>query len=404
MDLYSTWPSLLAVLCCMALVWPQRLWRFLDETTPSSGKRYVTVDGLRGFLALSVVLHHALISRQFLEIGKWDLPPSAFYSILGQAGVALFFMITAFLFWGRLLDQGSRIDWFGLYCNRFFRIAPLYWVVVALMLLIVGIKTDFQLAVKAGDLTSQIAKWLLPGVLQELPAINGYADTRTVTAGVTWTLYYEWMFYFSLPFLAMAAVRRSWSGFLPACFWLIMVMPAVLSDKFYRDLVAMFAFGMIAASLVRRKPGFVGDSALKSVVALLLLAYPLVARSTVFEWKSIVPLGLFFILVSSGASLFGLLKSRSAIRLGTISYGIYLLQGIVITVIHAPGALGDYAQQGPGQFWWSAVAIMLTLACVAAASYHFVERPCIRFGKRLAASHSGKDAPTAGTLSGQATR
>ncbi len=404
MDLYSTWPSLVAILCCLALVWPQRVWRFLDETAPASGKRYVTVDGLRGFLALAVVLHHAVISRQFLDIGKWDLPPSSFYSILGQAGVAVFFMITAFLFWGRLLDQGSRIDWFALYCNRFFRIAPLYWVVVALVFLIVGIKTDFHLAVKAGDLTSQISKWLLPGLLQELPVINGFADTRTITAGVTWTLYYEWMFYLSLPFLAIAAGRRSLSGFLPVCFCLIMVMPAVLSDKFYRDLVAMFAFGMIAASLVRRKPAFVGDSALKSVAALLLLAYPLLARSTVYEMKSIVPLGLFFILVSSGASLFGLLKSRSAIRLGTISYGIYLLQGIVITVIHAPGVPGDFAQEDPAQFWLSAIAIMLTLVCVAAASYHFVERPCIRFGKRLAARHRTLEAPAASTSSGQSTR
>lgn len=397
MDLYSIWPSLVAILCCMALVWPQRLWRFLDETAGPSGKRYVTVDGLRGFLALAVVLHHSVISRQFLDIGKWDLPPSAFYSIVGQIGVAIFFMITAFLFWGRLLDQGNRIDWFALYCNRFFRIAPLYWVVVALVFLVVGIKTDFQLAVKAGDLTSQISRWLLPGILRELPVINGYADTHTISAGVTWTLYYEWLFYFSLPFLAMAAVRRSWSGFLPACFWLIIVTPTVLSDKFYRDLVAMFAFGMIAASLVRNKPRFIGDSTLKSLAALLLLAFPLLARSTVYEWKSIVPLGLFFILVSSGASLFGLLKSRSAVRLGTISYGIYLLQGIVITAIHSLGALGDFAQQNSTQFWLSALIIMLLLVCVAAASYHFIERPCIRFGKRIAARCSSQQAPSSQT-------
>jgi len=388
----------------MALVWPQRLWRFLDETDSAPNKRYVTVDGLRGFLALAVVLHHSVISRQFRDIGKWDLPPSAFYSIVGQTGVAIFFMITAFLFWGRLLDQGSRTDWFALYCNRFFRIAPLYWVVVALVLLIVGIKTDFQLAVKAGDLTSQISKWLLPGVLQELPPINSYADTHTISAGVTWTLYYEWLFYFSLPFLAMAAVRRSWTGFLPACIWLVMVAPEVLSDKFYRNVVMMFAFGMIAASFVRRKPEFVGDSAVKSVAALLLLAYPLLARSSVYEWKSIMPLGLFFILVSSGASLFGLLKLRSAIRLGTVSYGIYLLQGIVITAIHAPAVLGDFARQDPTHFWLSAIAIMLTLVCVAAASYHFIERPSIRFGKRLVAWHNRQEALAAGTASGQTTR
>lgn len=42
--------------------------------------------------------------------------------------------------------------------------------------------------------------------------------------------------------------------------------------------------------------------------------------------------GLFHLL-TSGATLFGLIELRAARRLGNISYGIYLLQGLVPTLL-----------------------------------------------------------------------
>lgn len=389
MDFLSIWPSTLVIISCLALVWWRPLWEFLDDSSPKHGQRYVTVDGLRGFLALAVVLHHCVIGYGFHQTGVWKLPPSSYYSILGQAGVSVFFMITAFLFWGRILDEGGRIDWFALYCNRLFRIVPLYWVVVVLMLLVVAIKTDFQVAVPSAELFKQVFQWLLPAIMKVQPTVNGYAYTSTITAGVTWTLYYEWMFYFSLPLMAIAAVRRTPLGFLPVCMWGVFVLPDVLSDPVVRCFVAMFAIGMVAASLVRQFPGLLGDGALKSAAAIVMLVYPLLSRSTAYEWISIASLGLFFILVCSGASLFGLLASRSAMRLGSISYGIYLLHGLVITAFFSPRVLGSFAMQGAAQFWLTALAIALVAVCAAAASYHFVERPCIRIGKRLGRKQVG---------------
>jgi len=383
MDLYSIWPSVAVIALCLALVWPKRLWSFLDDPSTGQGQRYVTVDGLRGFLALAVVLHHCVISYVFHQTGEWKLPPSPFYSIIGQVGVSIFFMITAFLFWGRLLDQGKQLNWFALYVNRFFRIAPLYWVVIAMMLLVVAIRTGFTLAVPPAELATQVFQWLIPAFVKGAPPVNGYQSTPTIVAGVTWTLYYEWMFYFSLPFLAIAATRRSPVAFVPACLWLVFVLPETLSSSFARTLVAMFIIGMATASLVRRMPWLIGDGPMKSLSAVALLAFPLLTRSTAYEWAPIASLGAFFILVASGASLFGLLKSRSAIRLGSVSYGIYLLQGIVITLFHSQHVLGAFANKGSGQFWLTTAAIALALVCVAAGAYHFVEKPCIRLGKKL---------------------
>ncbi|NNG63087.1 acyltransferase, partial [Pseudomonas fragi] len=64
--------------------------------------RYASVDGLRGYLAFGVFVHHMAIIWVFLHTGVFDVPKSKFYAQIGLASVALFFMITGFLFWGRL--------------------------------------------------------------------------------------------------------------------------------------------------------------------------------------------------------------------------------------------------------------------------------------------------------------
>jgi peptidoglycan/LPS O-acetylase OafA/YrhL len=60
--------------------------------------RYASLDGLRGYCAFFVFLHHASIWYSYLHTNSWAAPPSHFYNHLGQSGVAIFFMITGFLF------------------------------------------------------------------------------------------------------------------------------------------------------------------------------------------------------------------------------------------------------------------------------------------------------------------
>src|SRR5688500_16089594 len=78
------------------------VFRRLDAA-PGTAVRYGTLDGLRGFLALSVFTFHLVLTRDFLVTGEWEPPRSRFYSFLGPLGVSLFFMITGFLFWSKLL-------------------------------------------------------------------------------------------------------------------------------------------------------------------------------------------------------------------------------------------------------------------------------------------------------------
>lgn len=92
----------------------------------SGESRYASIDGLRGYLAFGVFVHHSIITWIFLRTGVIDFPPSNFYSMLGQGSVALFFMITGFLFWGRLIKHGRNHDWLAFAISRVFRLYPLY--------------------------------------------------------------------------------------------------------------------------------------------------------------------------------------------------------------------------------------------------------------------------------------
>ena len=78
---------------------------FPKNFTPQmSPKRFNSIDGLRGYLAFSVYLHHSIVWYFYLQDEIWQAPPTRLFRHLGEASVAVFFMITSFLFLTKL-DQ-----------------------------------------------------------------------------------------------------------------------------------------------------------------------------------------------------------------------------------------------------------------------------------------------------------
>jgi hypothetical protein len=145
MGIYSILPSF-GCLGVLLLIVATPLFSRADAPPSPASHRIRSIDGLRGFLALAVFFHHAAIYNLFLLDGHWDLTPSRFYNFLGPIGVSMFFMITGYLFWARVIREGAKPAWVSLYIGRIFRIGPLYLVAVAGMLLLVfyryGTKTQ----------------------------------------------------------------------------------------------------------------------------------------------------------------------------------------------------------------------------------------------------------------------
>jgi peptidoglycan/LPS O-acetylase OafA/YrhL len=362
-------------------------FRFLDVPSEHRG-RLATLDGLRGFLALAVFLCHAALYPAYIRENSWNASPVSFFSALGQTGVALFFMITGYLFWSRLLREHGRPDWARLYIGRLFRIGPLYLCAVGVMLPVVFRDTGWHRAVPIVQLTKELVKWLGLGFFYACN-INGYDEPQFQLAGVTWTLRYEWYFYLSLPILALAARRRHLPTVLTVCCCLLLYVGLTQSPTGVASpacCALLFCLGMASASLVRaallpRLP----DSWASVAVLALLLAVLLYWRNATTAVPALL-LGVCFLLIVSGTTLFGLLVSRPAVRLGDISYGLYLLHGLVLGAVffglggHLPASLSP-AQSG--------VMILLTgllLVCVAACTHALIERPGIEAGRMCAAS------------------
>jgi len=293
--------------------------------------RNVAVDGLRGYLAFFVFLHHTYIWYFYLANGVWQLPESNLFIHLGQSSVALFFMITSFLFTNKLLNSSRRdINWVRLYKKRMIRLFPLYLIAVLVIFILVAIVSDWMMVVPVNELLDSAAKWLLFSIGGR-PDINGIERTRYMSAGVTWSIAYEWLFYLLLPFLAVIFTKRFYFKALVFSGVLLYLM------SFYwwpRSMIFnCFVGGFIAAFAVRNNLIVnVAKNKYSSFIALILLAL-LMFFNSAYDLLPLFFLTLFFIIIASGNDLFGVLSLIPSRWLGEISYGIYLFHGLVMFVV-----------------------------------------------------------------------
>ena len=366
--------------------------------------RNASIDGLRGFLAFFVFLHHASIWYFDLRTGVWTVPPSNFYTHLGQSSVALFFMITAFLFSTKLLDARgktsasgqpvlrSSVFWQRLYVSRLLRLTPLYFFMLALVVLVTAIVSDFQLREPLPVLLKNIGAWASFIILGR-PDLNGVAITSRMIAGVNWTLPYEWFFYFSLPLLAWLA---SFLRVLPSWPYLLFSFAAVAGLWFkvfpwQPNPIYGYAFlgGVAAAVVVRwswlqRVLNSPWGTRLGGVAAVLCLAYVFRHFSTANSLPALAWLTVAFTIMASGNGLFGILHSRAAQTLGDASYSIYLLHGLVMYVtFKLVLGVGTAAQLSVFGYWGVILGCTAVLLPLSFATFRWIESPAIRSAPRV---------------------
>jgi len=339
-------------------------------------QRFITIDGLRGYLAFGVYLHHSMIWYFYLKSGRWELPQSSLFTHLGQSSVALFFMITGFLFFSKILNARLKpLDWIRLYVSRVLRLTPLYLVAVLILLSVVAALSGAVLRVQEEELISQIFKWLSFAILGT-PNVNGVADTSIIIAGVVWTLRYEWVFYGLLPILALICkVRVGW------CYVLLSIVTVLVTLKVGISLIYWLPFvsGAIASILVqfRSVPKLLNGTAgsflvvglIWSVVALFATAYGVI---------QIAILTLVFLIIASGNGVFGILNHRYSRILGELSYGIYLLHGLLLFITFRLVIGFDIAKMfDPIIYWLIIIGLAPVLVFITSVTYKTIERPAM---------------------------
>jgi peptidoglycan/LPS O-acetylase OafA/YrhL len=152
---------------------------------PPDQGRFASIDGLRGYLAFFVFLHHSCIWYFYLRTGKWEAPPSNLYTNFGQISVALFFMITGFLFFSKLIEGRTKnIDWGMLFISRLLRLGPLYLLLMLMFFLLVVYMSNGVLVDSVPKLIKGIIKWIGFRILGG-PELNGVKDISTTVVGIT---------------------------------------------------------------------------------------------------------------------------------------------------------------------------------------------------------------------------
>ncbi len=134
--------------------------------------------------------------------------PSILYENLGKGSVILFFMISSFLFYNKVLAiEKSPLDWPRFAISRLLRLTPLYLCAMALLIIEVAIASQWHVNDTPVMLLKSILSWI-GFTISGSPDINQVKNTSLIIAGVTWSLVYEWIFYAALPLIALFSARK----------------------------------------------------------------------------------------------------------------------------------------------------------------------------------------------------
>lgn len=346
--------------------------------------RFESIDGLRGLLASGVFIHHTVIWYNYLQTNNWVAPRNNLASFLGEGCVALFFMITAFLFANKIINTKNQDNkfWLTTILSRIFRIYPLYIVFLLAIIVVVFIKTDFTLHQTFTRFIVAVGKWLSCTILGN-PSING-ADILPISAGVAWSLPYEWFFYLALPLISILLCRKF-------NFWAILIsLIGVIGFLNYFQpnwfLMLSFIGGIIPALILKINANANLNKWYYSVIVVLSLLTIIIFYSDLNRYVRSILLILVFIIITLKNDMFGILKQRFLAFLGEISYSTYLVHGLILFCTFSLIGLENVKTFSALEYTGIAIIICPIVVIISALSYYMIEKKSMDyFNKKKAA-------------------
>ena len=378
------------------------------------------LTSLRFFAAAMIVIGHGS--------GEFGLPLSTDALFALNTGVSFFFVLSGFILYYNYPVLPGRAAVGRFYLARFARIWPLHLFALLVVLIVYP-----------------SAAWAQPGIVRWLaallnvsllqawfPLIGGYTGAFNAPA---WTLSVEVFFYLLFPWLLTRireAPARTLGGVVLLSLACSVVANAVggprsdlpldqwnwylLDHSFPLSRLAEFALGMATARWWtghrRRGAGRVAAETLLELAALALLAGGLAYLHRVPElatwlgsgtgdWLAQVALaplyGLLIVVVASGRGWISSWLGRPLlVRLGELSYAVYLLHIAVLAAIPWPALTAS---------WRAPLAILgctLVLLGVAYLAWRYIESPARAFIMRRGRDPDGRErlaqAPSRGSV------
>lgn len=328
-------------------------------------KRYEYLDFLRGIAVLLVLITHL---HSFL-----DYPLVNLWGGLGARGVQLFYIVSGYTIY--LIYQNNILtinDATGFIIKRFFRIAPLYFILLPVYFFtFYKIENGFSLS-----------GWL--NLLTHYLFINGFfPEYLNSIMHVEWSIFVECIFYLMFAILSVfkcLANIKKLLLFFGACSLISYIMGYFFySDsqelRFYIYLTPYFQMynfilGVYLAKIIlgNSLPNFINKKGAVNVCILIFILMPFYLSSTTM---STYLSSLLFVVILSYLATNELKFPKLFLKVGTLSYSIYLVHFLFILLMKYLEITGVLA------IFIVLVGTLLT----SMVTYKVIEMPGINFGK-----------------------
>jgi peptidoglycan/LPS O-acetylase OafA/YrhL len=365
--------------------------------------RFENINLLRAFAATAVVVYHVIVFM------KWTAFPGEGPLVvfrIGWIGVDLFFVISGFVITRSALGLWRAEP--AMFRQRFWarrlaRIVPLYVLTGVLWVLL--LKPEFF------DQSALRALWQVSAHLTFTHSF--WSATFDSIDGVNWTLALEMQFYLTVaalvPWIARTPGWRIWVYcILIAWAWragMFHLFGHLAPDRLFTRVMQLpgaldeFGAGIFLAKWLDRRPdtapaaGWIWAGAAIITGTLCFAIYWPHSdywnrAGMVIFWRT--SLGLFFLCVVAAAVYLPSIAKSWPLRplwyLGVVSYGIYLWHLFAIKICLLIPDLAPLQQL--------AITLGLTVS-FAAASWHFLEKPILDWGRRFHGGGTPQPQPAA---------
>jgi len=342
-------------------------------------KRVLELDALRGLAALAVTIFHYTTHYE-KEIGHVVPPDYGFPA--GNYGVQLFFMISGFVIFMTLKNTRNALDFV---VSRFSRLYPMYWTAILLTVFIVY----------TIGLPNQQAS--LPQVIVNFTMFQQILGVEHLD-GSYWTLQVELFFYAQMLFWFL--IGKLDRIHIIVILWLAIAAIFGVTEQYgihishtARELllarhIPFFAIGI----MFYRIHAQIGRNASNYTMIAACIATTAIARPHVYTWTAVACTGIFWLFTQGHLKV---LRARSFVFLGTISYSLYLLHQVIgfdlLWQLEHAGLSGNLA----------APTAVLLMCALASLTTFYVEKPANRWirSQWLQFQRSRQTAPESGITS-----
>lgn len=342
------------------------------------------MHSLRGIAALMIVFFHVA------GIPPLELPKGwTFINNYFGMGVPMFFVISAFSLFLSTYKKVGNNGWIQAYfIKRFFRIAPLFYLMLVFFLLFYYLIFHVAYSPKEIFLNATFLFNLFPGKHEGI-------------VWASWTIGVEMLFYLLLPYLLLH-VRSLGRALLCS---ILCVTISVAARRMYETLglatsypymslvsqLGVFSLGIPAYFLYEKYRDHPAGNRIGQVLLLcsiLLLIWAITCWSfilSVFGYRLYVwGIILSLLILSQLLNPFILISNKVFVYLGKISFSLYLLHPLLVyglrplyRKIYHFGIYPGYA------YFLSVTMTLLLIVPLAHVTYSYIESPGINMGKWL---------------------